>query len=80
MQKKGENRLYLSPKAGKIALNFCRAHGRDLDEFLEEAIMEKIEFDEMNSDTASRHSRDTRADMADLFIEEAEDGEFKKKH
>lgn len=80
MQKKGKNEINLSAKAGKIALNFCRANNRDVDEFLEEAIMEKIEFEEMNNDNLARRNGDTAADIDDLLMEGPFDAGYRKKH
>ena len=76
MQRKEKNKIYLSPKAGKIALNFCRINNRDINEFLEEAIIEKIEFEELNKDIIVRK----KEEAGEAFLEEPGDEEFKRKH
>jgi predicted transcriptional regulator len=80
MRRKEKNEIFLSPKAGKIALNFCRTHNRDINEFLEEAIFEKIEFEEFNKDAIAREQEEAGADTGAIFLEEPGDEEFKRKH
>jgi len=79
MQKKGKSKIVLSPKAEKIIRSFCRANNRDINEFLEEAIVEKIEFDELNKDTLLREAGDIPT-VEELYAEEPESEGYKRKH
>jgi hypothetical protein len=79
MQKKEKNRIVLSQKAEKIVRSFCRANNRDINEFLEEAIIEKIEFDELDKDALARETGETPV-VEEIYAEEPGDEGFKRKH
>jgi hypothetical protein len=70
---KKENKIKLTESAQKAARNFCNKTGRDLSEFIEEAIVEKIEFEETVSDMPS-------SGMDELFAEDRPEDEIKTKH
>ena len=79
MLKKEKNRITLSPKTEKIIRSFCRANNRDVNEFLEEAIIEKIEYDEMNKDSLQREAAEVQI-MEEIYAEEPGNEGFKRKH
>jgi hypothetical protein len=79
MLKKEKNKIILSPGAEKIIRSFCRANNRDINEFLEEAIVEKIEFEELNKDNI-RTEAGENAVVEELFVNETGSEEFKRKH
>jgi len=79
MQKKGKNRISLSPKVEKIIRSFCRANNRDINEFLEEAVIEKIEYDELNKDALARETAEFQV-MEEIYDEGPVDEGFKRKH
>lgn len=80
MSKKEKNEIKLSSSVKMALENFCRASGRDITEFVEEAIIEKIEFDEADKSLMLLDGADAPADAEELILREQEDEGFKRKH
>lgn len=74
MLRKGRNRIVISPGAEKAARNFCASKNMDLKEFIEEAIIEKIEYEETVDEMAGRGVAE------DLRDEEPAEEDFKTRH
>jgi predicted transcriptional regulator len=80
MQKKGKNEIKLAPRLKKMVESFCRSAGRDVNEFLEEAILDKIELEELKDDEFILEKEGPSADSGGVFVEEPEEDSFKRKH
>jgi hypothetical protein len=78
MQKKEKNDIV--PGVKKLAENYCRAEGRDLKEFVEESIVEKIEFEEAEKDALIMDRADADMENEGLSVEEPGNEDFKLKH
>jgi hypothetical protein len=74
MQKKEKSKIVLNPLLDKIIRGYCTANNRDINEFLEEAIIEKIEYEELNKDGVQNETVEV------LSLDETDDQEFKRKH
>ncbi len=72
--RKKENKIALTSSTEKAARNFCIKNGRDINEFIEEAIMEKIEFEETVSDMPASGG------VEELYADEPGEDEIKTKH
>ncbi len=80
MPKKRKNdKIQLSTGVEKIIKSFCRATNRDIQEFLEEAIVEKIEFEDAKKDAIAFEREAAAEEGGEIFAEEPPE-DFKRKH